>query len=119
MQNVLSGFLLRWLTELGGIFTIAASAYFFASPAQQEAVQAILTGQGGQLSLNTYIGLAIYAFGRWNAYRATTQAQVVTSDGKKITPMPGSVAQERIETQAKAAPKAPTIFESILAKLGK
>lgn len=116
MQNVLSGFLLRWLTELGGIFTIAASAYFFASPSQQEAVQAILTGQGGQLSLNTYIGLAIYALGRWNAYRATVKPQVVTEAGQKITPMPGSIAQKSIETQAKAAPKAPTLWERLFNK---
>ena len=113
MQNVLVGFLLRWATELGGIFTILASAYFFATPEQQQAVQAILTGQGGQLSLNTYIGLFMYASGRFAAWRATVVPQVVTKDGEKIMPKPESVAMERVESQAKAAPPRETLWDRL------
>lgn len=119
MQNVLVGFLLRWATELGGIFTILASAYFFAPPEQQQAVQSILTGQGGQLSLNTYIGLFIYAWGRIAAFRATVAPQVVTTDGQKILPVPNSVAMELVESQAKAAPKQPTLWEAFLSRFKK
>ena len=116
-MNVLIGFLIRWATELTGIFTILTSAYFFATPEQQAAVQAILTGQGGQLSLNTYIGLVIYGFGRLAAFRATVTPQVVTSEGVKILPKVDSVAMERIDLQAKAAPQRSTLWETLLAKL--
>lgn len=114
MQNVLTGFLIRWGTEVGGIATVLIGLYVAASPADQQAIQAILTGQGGGLTLNTYIGLAVYAWGRWLAYRATTVPQVVTSAGEKILPKPDSVAMERVETQAKAAPKRETLWERLL-----
>ncbi len=121
MQNVLTGFLLRWGSEVGGIATILVGLYMAASPSDQAAIQAILTGQGGGLSLNTYIGLAIYAFARWKAYRATVQVQAVTADGIKVTPKAGSTVEAEINQVAVGVqPKSlkPTLWERLTGKAG-
>lgn len=116
MQNVVVGFLRRWAVELGGLLTIAIGLYTMASPSDQVAIQSILTGQGGGLSLNTYIGLAIYLFNRWRMYVNTIEPQVVTTDGKKVVPKPGSAVEGQIDAVVVGVqPKSlkPTLWEQI------
>lgn len=120
MQNVIWGFLTRWGLELGGIATILIGAYMQAPPEHQEAIRAIFTGSGGDLPVNAILGLALYAWGRIAAYRATVAPQVVTSDGEKITPKKDSAVMGRIEGEAKAAPSVslqPTLWERLVKKL--
>ena len=120
IQSAAAGWLWRRCQELGSLATILIPIYLAMPASMQEDVLAIFfTGQGGGLTISAALGLAWYVWTQFQSCRATTKPQVVTEAGQKITPKPGSVAQERIETQAKAAPKAPTIFESILSRLGR
>lgn len=87
--------------------------YLAMPPSMQADVQAILTGQGGGLTISAALGIGWYLWAQVQSYRATTMAQVVTTAGEKILPKPDSVAMGRVETQAKAAPKRQTLWERI------
>lgn len=116
MQNVLTGFLLRWFTELGGIFALIAGAYFAAPSSEKAAIEAIFTGSGGDLPINAIVGLALYGWGRWMAYRATVAPQVVTTGGQKLTPKSGSAVEQQIDAVAvgvKPQSLKPTLWEQL------
>lgn len=112
-QNVVMGWLWRRAQELAAwAFTLIP--IYLAMPAHmQEDVRAIFTGQGGGLTLSAAFGILWYLWTQWQSYRATVVPQVVTTAGQKITPVPDSVAMERVETQAKASPKRQTLWERI------
>lgn len=116
IQSAAAGWLWRRAQELGSLATILIPMYLAMPPAMQEDVRAIFTGQGGGLTVSAAIGLIWYLWTQFQSYRATTVAQVVTSTGEKIMPKPDSVAMERVETQAKAAPKRQTLWERITGK---
>lgn len=113
IQSAAAGWLWRRAQELGSLATVLIPIYLAMPPSMQEDVRAIFTGQGGGLTISAALGLLWYLWTQFQSYRATTKPQVVTTAGQKITPKPDSVAQERIETQAKAAPKQQTIAEQI------
>lgn len=113
LQSAATGWIWRRVQELGSLATVLIPIYLAMPKSMQEDVQAIFTGQGGGLTISAAIGLAWYLWTQFQSYRATTMTQVVTTSGQKITPKPDSVAQERIETQAKAAPKRETLWERI------
>lgn len=115
-QNALLGWLWRRAQELAAHAMWMVPVYLAMTPGMQRDVQAIFTGQGGGLSVSAIIGIIYYLYTQWQSYRATTVAQVVTSSGQKITPKPDSVAMERVETQAKAAPKRETLWDRIKPK---
>lgn len=79
----------------------------------QELILDVLRGQGGGYSISVYIGFVGFIWTQFQSYRATTVAQVVTKAGQKILPVPDSVAMERVESQAKAAPRRQTLWERI------
>lgn len=112
-QNVVMGWLWRRAQELAGLAFTLVPIYLAMPPSMQQDVQAIFTGQGGGLTISAAVGILWYLWTQWQSYRATVRPQVVTSDGQKITPVPTSVAMERVEAQAKAAPKATTLWERI------
>lgn len=112
-QSAAAGWIGRRVQELGSLAAILVPVYLAMPPGMQRDVQAIFTGQGGGLTISAAMGLAWYLWTQFQSYRATTKPQVVTKAGQKITPKPDSVAQERIETQAKAAPKQQTIAERL------
>jgi hypothetical protein len=113
VQSAAAGWLWRRVQELASLAGIFIPIYLAMPPGMQRDVQAIFTGQGGGLTISAAMGLAWYLWTQFQSYRATTKPQVVTKAGQKITPKPDSVAQERIETQAKAAPKQQTIAERL------
>lgn len=117
-QNVIVGWLARRGLELGGLVAAAVTWYMTQTPAQQDAINRIFTGGWREVPIGIYLGIAVTLWGYVWSFRSTVQPQVVTQAGQKIVPKAGTVAQANIETQAKAAPKAPTIFESILARFG-
>jgi hypothetical protein len=112
-QSAAAGWIGRRVQELGALASIFVPVYLAMSPAMKADVHAIFMGQGGGLTLSAAGGLTWYLWTQFQSYRATTKPQVVTKAGQKITPKPDSVAQERIETQAKAAPKQKTIAERL------
>lgn len=116
-QSALAGWLWRRVQEIGGLASILMPIYFAAPPEVQGAVMEILQGRGGGLSLTAAFGLVVYAFSQFQSLRATIKPQVVTAEGQKITPKKDSVAMERIETQAKAAPKQQTLAEKLFDRI--
>ena len=111
--NVITGWLWRRVQELGSLATFLIPLYLAMPPNRQAEIQMILSGQGGGLSISAGLGLAWYLWTQFQSFRATTVAQVVTADGQKIMPKADSVAMERVETQAKAAPKRQTLWERL------
>jgi len=112
-QNVVLGWLWRRAQELAAWAFTLIPIYLAMPPAMQEDVRAIFTGQGGGLTISAALGILWYLWTQWQSYRATVRPQVVTADGQKITPVPTSVAMERVEAQAKAAPKSTTLWERL------
>ena len=112
-QNVVLGWLWRRAQELAGLAFTLVPIYLAMPPSMQQDVQAIFTGQGGGLTISAALGILWYLWTQWQSYRATVRPQVVTADGQKITPVPTSVAMERVEAQAKAAPKSTTLWERL------
>lgn len=73
----------RRLLEVGGWLTTIISAVLLLPPEQQATVIALLSGQGGALSVAAYFGLAAYLWSQFMSWRATTKPQVV-ADGQKV-----------------------------------
>ncbi len=63
---------------------VAASIYAGLPPEYQGVVLAILTGQGGTLTIGAGIGFAVYVWSQVMSYRATTKPQVVTGSKTKL-----------------------------------
>ena len=113
VQSAAAGWLWRRVQELASLSSIFVPIYLAMPQSMKNDVHAIFTGQGGGLTISAAIGLGWYVWTQFQSFKATTKPQVVTTAGQKITPVPDSVAQERIETQAKAAPKQQTVAERI------
>lgn len=84
ISGVVFGWIRRRIQELLGVGIAIAPIYMALPLEYQAAIKAILTGQGGGLSISTAIGLLIYAYTQWQSFRSTTKNQVVI-DGKKAT----------------------------------
>jgi hypothetical protein len=112
-QNVVMGWLWRRVQEIASLAGVFIPIYLAMPPSMQQDVQAIFTGKGGGLTISAAVGIVWYLWTQWQSYRATVRPQVVTTDGQKITPVPTSVAMERVEAQAKAAPKSQTLWERL------
>ena len=114
VQTAAAGWLWRRVQELASLSTVFIPIYLAMPQSMKDDVHAIFTGQGGGLTISAAIGLGWYLWTQFQSYRATTVAQVVTKGGQKILPVPDSVAMERVESQAKAAPKRQTLWERLM-----
>lgn len=82
--NVILGWLGRRVLEVGG-WLAAVIPLFMAMPTEhQQVIMAILTGQGGALSISALIGFVIYLWSQIMSWRSTMRPHVTTSDKKKI-----------------------------------
>ena len=81
--NVVMGWVWRRVLEIAGWLGVAASIYAGLPPEYQGVVLAILTGQGGSLTIGAGIGFAVYVGSQVMSYRATVKPQVVTPDKKR------------------------------------
>lgn len=113
IQSAAAGWIWRRAQELGSLAAMLVPVYLAMPPDMKDSVHAIFTGQGGGLTISAAVGLIWYLWTQFQSFRATTLPQVVTSAGEKILPKPGSVALERVEAQAKAAPKRQTLWERL------
>lgn len=118
-QNVIFGWIARRVPELVGLLTMIVSAYNALPAEHQATIIAVLTGQGGGLTVTALFGLAIYLWSQFLSYRATVKPQVVTTDAKKIA-LPASGAgvgtTKKVEALAEAAPKPRTLWEVLTAR---
>lgn len=113
IQSAAAGWLWRRVQEVASLAAIFVPVYLSMPASMQADVLAIFTGKGGELTISAALGLGWYLWTQFQSYRATTVAQVVTKAGQKILPVPDSVAMERVESQAKAAPKRQTLWERL------
>ena len=81
-----AGWLWRRVQELVGLVTLLYPLYAAMPPDKQAVIQAVLTGQGGGLSISAAIGFLLYAVTQWQSFRATTRPQIVKTDGEKVLP---------------------------------
>jgi len=121
-MNILTSVALGWLgrrfQELGSLLAIIVPIYLGMPAEHQRGILAILTGQGGGLSISAAFGLGWYLWTQWQSYRATTRPQVVTDEGKRVeTDKLAPAAQQTINATVKAAPK--TILDALIDKLNK
>ena len=77
------GWIGRRVLEVGGWLTTIVSAVLLLPPDQRDVVIALLSGQGGAVSIAAYFGLAAYLWSQFMSFRSTTKPHVVTSDTKK------------------------------------
>lgn len=116
-QNVIWGWLSRRGIELGGIAAAALSWYMTRTPAEQDAINRVFTGDWREVPIGVYIGIGATIWGYVWSFRATTAPQVVTADAHKI-PLPrkgeeGVSTTRKVETLANAAPAPKTLWERL------
>jgi hypothetical protein len=120
-QNVVWGWVIRRLLELGGIGVAIVQLYMAMPPYVQAAIQAVVSGERSQQNLIIAVGgIVVALWGYIWSFRATTVPQAVTTDGQKIVPKPGTAVEKQIDEVAvgvKPASLKPTVFETILGKL--
>jgi hypothetical protein len=113
-QNVVLGWLFRRAQEIGGLVGTLALLYVGLGPQGQETISQLLGGSWQNVSLGAIATMAVYVWSQVQSFRATVKPQVVTTEGKKITPQPDSTAQAKIEAIAVTAPRKPTLLERIM-----
>ncbi|MET3924624.1 hypothetical protein [Devosia sp. 2618] len=119
IQSAAAGWLWRRAQEFGSLAAILIPIYLAMPPAMQSDVQAIFTGQGGGLTVSAAAGLVWYLWAQLQSYRATTKAQVVTTDGTKIAlPKSGTGVSttRKVEALAEAAKPPRTLWERLTGK---
>lgn len=79
-SNIIIGWLWRRVQEVGGLLTIVITVYSAMPVDKQAVVVAILTGQGGGLSIAAGFGFLVYAFSQVQSYRSTTKPQIVAGN---------------------------------------
>ena len=75
--NVVVGWIRRRLLEVAGLVGAILPFIMAMPPEQQAIIIAVLTGQGGGLSIAAVFGFAVYVFGQWRSWRATVNPHVV------------------------------------------
>lgn len=83
--NVIIGWVSRRVLEVGGWLAAVIPLFMAMPPEHQAVIVAILSGQGGGLSVAALIGFAVYVWSQIMSWRSTVRPQVVTSDKKRIT----------------------------------
>lgn len=81
--NVVLGWIWRRVLELAGWLGAVLSIVAAMPPEQQAIIIAILSGQGGGLSIAAMFGFALYLWSQVMSFRATVRPQVV-ADGHKV-----------------------------------
>jgi hypothetical protein len=118
--NVITGWLWRRAQELGSLAVFFVPIYLAMPASMQGNLQAILTGQGGGLTISAAVGLGWYVWTQIQSYRATTRPQVVTTGGTKIA-LPkagqdGVSTTRKVEALAEAANMPKSLWDRIIGK---
>ncbi|HEV7344252.1 MAG TPA: hypothetical protein VGN60_01280 [Devosia sp.] len=94
LQNVAVQWLVRRIPEFTGLI-VALVTFYNSMPAEYQAtIIAIVTGQGGGLTIGALIGFGLWAFAQINSYRATVRPQTVlkTVEGTSVRVAPDKPA---------------------------
>lgn len=82
-ENAIAGWLGRRTLEVGGWLGAVLSIVAALPPEHQAVIVAVLTGQGGALSIAAVLGFAAYIWSQIMSFRATVKDHAVI-DGKKV-----------------------------------
>lgn len=93
-SNVVIGWLWRRVLEVGGWLAGLLPIFMAMPPEHQAVIIAILTGQGGQLSVAAAFGFGVYIFSQVMSFRATVKDQTVIK-GKKYPVLTEAEARAR------------------------
>src|SRR5690554_5003262 len=93
-SNVVIGWLWRRVLEVGGWLAGLLPIFMAMPPEHQAAAIAILTGQGGQLSVAAAFGFGVYVISQVMSFWATVKDQTVIR-GKKYPVLTEAEARER------------------------
>lgn len=77
LENVAVQWLIRRVPEWGGIILTLVTFYNSIPPQYQAIIVAIVTGQGGGLTIGALIGFAMWAYAQVISYRQTTRPKEV------------------------------------------
>lgn len=85
LDNVAVQWAVRRIPEVGGLLVTIVTFFAAIPPEQQSIIIAILTGQGGGLTIGAVIGLVMWAYAQIVSFRQTTRTKEVEKiDGKPI-----------------------------------
>lgn len=80
-NNVALQWLIRRVPEYSGII-VTLITFYNSMPAEQRAfIDAVLTGQGGGLTIGAAIGFALWAYAQIISFRSTTKPKEVAKVG--------------------------------------
>ncbi len=86
LNNVAIQWLIRRVPDWGGQITFLFSIYLALPQEHKDTVNAILSGQGGGLTITAVFGLLAFLYAQVISYRATVKPQaVVEENGKLVT----------------------------------
>jgi hypothetical protein len=100
IQSVAVQWLLRRIPEVFGLVSGLAAFVSAAPPEVQAVAMAVLTGQGGGLSIMAYIGVISWVYAQITSYRATVRPQAVVEDHGRLVSNPLSPAKATEVKQA-------------------
>ncbi|OAM75219.1 hypothetical protein A3840_14835 [Devosia elaeis] len=83
LENVAIQWLIRRVPELVGLITVTASLIAAIPPEHMATIMAILTGQGGGLTVTALIGLGVWVYAQIISFRQTTKPKQVEQIGGK------------------------------------
>lgn len=108
--NVIFGWLWRRAQELGSFAAVIAPIYAYLPQDQKDTINAILSGQGGGISISAALGLGWYVWTQVQSYRATTKPQVVVDNTRvAIKDLPTLTEEEVKRKVRKDTGKTPQI----------
>jgi hypothetical protein len=83
LDNVAVQWLIRRIPEVGGLLLTIVTFFAAIPPEQQAVLIAILTGQGGGLTIGAVIGLAMWVYAQIVSFQQTTKPKEVEKIGGK------------------------------------
>lgn len=81
LENVAIQWLIRRVPEWGGIIVTLVTFYNSIPPQYQAIIVAVVTGQGGGLTVGALIGFAMWLYAQFISFRQTTKPKEVAKVG--------------------------------------
>lgn len=121
---VVLGWLWRRVKELAGWLAMLVPLYLGMPAEQQKTILAILTGQGGELSLAAAGGLLWYLWTQRESLLKTIRPQIVTPQGARIEldQLTPAAQHDVLVTAAQAKPRrtiASAVLDGLIDKLNR
>lgn len=106
LNNVAIQWLIRRIPDWGGTITFLVSVYLALPQEHKDTIQAILTGQGGGLTVSAVLGLLAFGYAQVISFRATVKPEttVKAPDGTTVA-VPTHYNTEAVEAGRTKPPK--------------